>query len=107
MNGFDPEIGSVGAAIAAAAPVVIAAVKMLKDAGIDGQDLLAVVKKEAPDAEPLGDFEATDPETPEAAALTKKVPGSDTQIASFQINPFIIVGGLAVLYFLTRKKGRK
>lgn len=106
MNGPE-QIGSVGAAIAAAAPVVIAAVKLLKDAGIDGQDILAVVKKEAPDAEPLGDFEATDPETPEAAALTKKTPGPDVSSASFQVNPLLIVGGLAAVYFLTRKKGRK
>ena len=64
----------------------------------------------APNAEPLGDFEATDPETPEAAALTKTTPGEMQQTASpvgFQINPFLIVGGLAAVYFLTRKKGRK
>lgn len=106
MNGPD-EIGSVAVAIAAAAPVVVAAVKMLKDAGIDGSDILAAVKKEAPDVEPLGDFEATDPETPEAEKLTKKKPGPEVQSASFQVDPLLIVGGLAALYILTRKKGRK
>lgn len=108
MNG--PEIGSLAAAAAAAAPIIIAATKLLKDAGIEAEDIRGAIQKIAPGAQPLGDFEAADPETPEAAALTKTTPGEMQQNASpvgFQINPVLIVGGLAAVYFLTRKKGRK
>lgn len=108
ING--PEIGSLAGAAVAAAPIVIAATQLLKDAGIEADDIRGVIQKLAPGAEPLGNVEATDPETPEAAILTKQTPGQLTQSASpvgFQINPFLIVGGLAAVYFLTRKKGRK
>lgn len=108
MNG--PEIGSLAGAAVAAAPIVIAATQLLKDAGIEADDIRGAIQKLAPGAEPLGNVEATDPETPEAAILTKQTPGQLTQSASpvgFQINPFLIVGGIAAVYFLTRKKGRK
>ena len=108
MNG--PEIGSLAAAAATAAPIVIAATKLLKDLGIEADDIRGAIQKIAPGAQPLGDFSAADPETPEAEALTKKTPGEMFESAgpvSFQINPFLIVGGVAALYFLTRKKGRK
>ena len=108
MNG--PEIGSLAAAAAAAAPIVIAATKLLKDAGIEADDIRGAIQRIAPNAEPLGEFEASDPETPEAAALTKTTPGVMTPSESgvgFQVSPFLIVGGLAAVYFLTRKKGRK
>jgi len=108
MNG--PEIGSLAAAAATAAPIVIAATKLLKDLSIDADDISGAIQKIAPGAEPLGDFEVADPETSEAAVLTKTTPGEMQQSASvvgFQINPFLIVGGIAALYFLTRKKGRK
>jgi hypothetical protein len=106
MNG--PEIGSLAAAAATAAPIVIAATKLLQDLGIDAEDIRGAIKKIAPGAEPLGEFEAADPETPEAEALTKQTPGTMTPAkpVGFQINPFLIVGGLAAVYFLTRKKGR-
>jgi hypothetical protein len=102
--GVDP----VTAAAATSAPIIIAAVKFLKDLGIEPGDILEVVKKIAPGAEPLGDFVATDPETAEAANLTKTTPGATPAgPIDFKINPFLIAGGLAAVYFLTRKKGKK
>jgi len=102
--GVDP----VTAAAATSAPIIIAAAKFLKDLGIDPGDILEVVKKIAPDAEPLGDFVATDPETDEAAKLTKTTPGATPAgPIDFKINPFLIAGGLAAVYFLTRKKSKK
>lgn len=59
------------------------------------------------EGKPLGDFEATDPETREAAEATKTTPGTTSGPINFKINPFLIAGGLAAVYFLTRKKGRK
>jgi hypothetical protein len=102
--GVDP----VTAAAATAAPILLAVRKFLKDIGIDAEDIAGVVGRIAPGAQPLGDFEASDPETSEAAALTKTVPGTTpTSAIDFKINPFLIAGGLAAVYFLTRKKGRK
>jgi len=102
--GVDP----ITAAAATSAPIIIAAVKFLKDLGIDPGDIVDAVKKIAPGAEPLGDFEASDPETDEAAKLTKTTPGTtEAGPIDFKINPFLIAGGLAGIYFLTRKKGRK
>jgi hypothetical protein len=102
--GVDP----VTAAAATAGPIIIAAAKFLKDLGIDPGDIVDAVKKIAPGTEPLGDFEASDPETDEAAKLTKTTPGTTpTGPIDFKINPLLIVGGLAAVYFLTRKKGRK
>lgn len=126
MNGHGayPEGEYIGvaaeAAAVAAAPIVIAAVKFLKDAGIDTKDVSDFINNVAPDAEPLGDFEATDPETPEAEALTKTRPGSkegkegplSTEPApgfmgNFKISPIMIGAALVGVYFLTKKKGRK
>lgn len=102
--GVDP----VTAAAATAAPILLAVRKFLKDIGIDAEDIAGVVGKIAPGAQPLGDFEASDPETSEAAALTKTVPGqTPTSQLGFKVSPLLIAGGLAAAYFLTRKKGRK
>jgi hypothetical protein len=107
--GVDP----VTAAAGTSAPIIIAAVKFLKDLGIEPGDVLDAVKKIAPGAEPLGDFEASDPETTEAAALTKITPGAqDTttglSTSNFKINPLLLVGvaGAAFL-LLKKKKGKK
>lgn len=97
------------------APILIAAAKFLKDLGIDPGDIVDAVKKIAPGVEPLGDFVATDPETDEAAALTKQTPtGTQTPgktgeaSAGFQISPFLIAGGIAAVLLLTmKKKGKK
>jgi len=109
--GVDP----VTAAAGTSAPIIIAAVKFLKDLGIEPGDVLDAVKKIAPNAEPLGDFEASDPETTKAAALTKITPGekairtgepaTDNQ---FKINPLLLIGvaGAAFL-LLKKKKGKK
>jgi hypothetical protein len=108
--GVDP----VTTAAATSAPIIIAAVKFLKDLGIEPGDVLDAVKKIAPGAEPLGDFEATDAETAEAAGITKITPGaapggSDLQSTlGFKINPLLLVGvaGAAFL-LLKKKKGKK
>jgi hypothetical protein len=116
--GVDP----VTAAAGTSAPIILAAVKFLKDLNIDPGDVLDAVKKIAPDAEPLGDFEASDPETAEAAGITKMIPGgataapgtnSDLQSSApaadtkFKINPLLILGVAGAAYFLLKKKGRK
>jgi hypothetical protein len=107
--GVDP----VTAAAGTSAPIIIAAVKFLKDLGIEPGDVLDAVKKIAPGAEPLGDFEASDPETTEAAALTKITPGAQDETtglstSNFKINPLLLVGvaGAAFL-LLKKKKGKK
>jgi hypothetical protein len=107
--GVDP----VTAAAGTSAPIIIAAVKFLKDLGIEPGDVLDAVKKIAPNAEPLGDFEASDPETTEAAALTKITPGAQNETtglstSNFKINPLLLVGvaGAAFL-LLKKKKGKK
>jgi len=115
--GAPDEIGvePVTAAAATSAPILIAAAKFLKDLGIDPGDIVDAVKKIAPDVQPLGNFEAADPETDEAAILTKQTPGDfstpgkqeSATDTGFKINPLLIVGGLAAVYFLTQKKGRK
>ena len=106
--GVDP----VTAGAATSAPIIMAAVKFLKDLGIEPGDVLDVVKKIAPDAEPLGDFEASDPETNEAAAITKITPGDQDQTTgvsttNFKINPLLIVGVAGAAFLFSRKKGKK
>jgi hypothetical protein len=106
--GVDP----VTAAAGTSAPIIIAAVKFLKDLGIEPGDVLDAVKKIAPDAEPLGNFEASDPETTEAAALTKITPGAQDETtgvstSNFKINPLLLVGVAGAAFLLMRKKGRK
>lgn len=112
--GVDP----VTTAAAGSAPIIIAAVKFLKDLGIEPGDVLDAVKKIAPGAEPLGDFEATDAETAESAALTKQNPSQQLDPSDlnkgvepaknvFSINPLLIVGVAGAAYFLLKKKGRK
>jgi hypothetical protein len=116
--GVDP----VTTAAATGAPIIIAAVKFLKDLGIEPGDVLDAVKKIAPDAEPLGDFEATDAETAEAAGMTKMIPGGATAApgtnsnlqssapatdTKFKVNPLLILGVAGAAYFLLKKKGRK
>jgi hypothetical protein len=101
--GVDP----ITAAAATAAPILLAVRKFLKDNGIDAEDITNVVKRIAPNAQPLGDFQASDPETPEATQLTKTTPAASGAGFDFKINPFLIAGGLAAVYFLTRKKSRK
>jgi hypothetical protein len=109
--GVDP----VTTAAATSAPIIIAAVKFLKDLGIEPGDVLDAVKKIAPGAEPLGDFEATDAETAEAAGITKQTPGGQAITTGepatdnqFKINPLLLVGvaGAAFL-LLKKKKGKK
>lgn len=103
----EPNVGfAAAAALTAAGGIILGAVKFLKDNGIEAGDLLDAVKKVAPGTEPLGNFEATDAETAEAAQLTKTTPGTTSPI-DFKINPFLIAGGIAAAYLLTRKKGRK
>ena len=101
----------VTAAAATSAPIIIAAVKFIKDLGIDPGDVVEAVKKIAPGAEPLGNFEATDPETTEAAALTKVTPGEmETETATgtgFKINPLLIVGVAGAAFLLMKKKKGK
>jgi hypothetical protein len=102
--GVDP----ITAAAATSAPILLAVKKFLSDIGIDAEDITAAVKKIAPGAQPLGDFQASDPETTESAALTKTIPGQTPESPiGFKISPLLIAGGLAAAYFLTRKKGRK
>jgi hypothetical protein len=106
--GVDP----VTAAAGTSAPIIIAAVKFLKDLGIEPGDVLDAVKKIAPDAEPLGNFEASDPETTEAAALTKITPGAQDETtgvstSNFKINPLLLVGVAGAAFLLMRKKGKK
>jgi hypothetical protein len=112
--GVDP----VTTAAATSAPIILAAVKFLKDLGIEPGDVLDAVKKIAPDAEPLGNFEATDAETAESAALTKQIPGDaqagqtstnlqTTEATGFKINPLLIIGVAGAAFLLLKKKGRK
>ena len=112
--GVDP----VTAAAGTSAPIILAAVKFLKDLGIEPGDVLDAVKKIAPDAEPLGNFEATDAETAESAALTKQIPGDaqagqtstnlqTTEDTGFKINPLLIIGVAGAAFLLLKKKGRK
>ena len=112
--GVDP----VTTAAAGSAPIIIAAVKFLKDLGIEPGDVLDAVKKIAPGAEPLGDFEATDAETAESAALTKQNPSKQLDPSDiekgiepaknvFSINPLLIVGVAGAAYFLLKKKGKR
>lgn len=112
--GVDP----VTTAAASSAPIILAAVKFLKDLGIEPGDVLDAVKKIAPGAEPLGNFEASDPETAESAALTKQNPSeqldpSDKEMSVtsakdvFSINPLIILGVAGAAFLLLKKKGRK
>lgn len=106
--GVDP----VTAAAGTSAPIILAAVKFLKDLNIDPGDVIDAVKKIAPGAEPLGDFEATDPETTEAAALTKITPGQQDETTgvsstNFKINPLLIVAVAGGAFLLLRKKGKK
>jgi hypothetical protein len=106
-------VDPVTASAISASPIIIAAVKFMKDAGIDPGDILDAVKKIAPNAEPLGDFEASDPETTEAAGLTKITPGAaqgntDLQSTSgFKINPLLLVGVAGAAFLLLKKKGKK
>lgn len=112
--GVDP----VTTAAAGSAPIILAAVKFLKDLNIDPGDVLDAVKKIAPGAEPLGDFEASDPETAESAALTKQIPGNaqagpttsnlqTTEETGFKINPLLILGVAGAAFLLLKKKGKK
>ena len=112
--GVDP----VTTAAASSAPIIIAAVKFLKDLGIEPGDVLDAVKKIAPGAEPLGDFEATDAETAESAALTKQNPSGQLDPSDlekgvepaknvFSINPLLLVGVAGAAYFLLKKKGKR
>ena len=107
--GVDP----VTAAAGTSAPIIMAAVKFLKDLGIEPGDVLDAVKKIAPGAEPLGNFEATDAETAEAAGLTKLDPSDKemqtTEAANvFSINPLYIIGAAGVAFLLfKKKKGKK
>lgn len=115
--GAPDEIGvePVTAAAATSAPILLAVSKFLKDLNIDPGDIVDAVKKIAPGVEPLGNFEASDPETDEAALLTKQTPGDfntpgkqESTTDKKGINPLLIVGGLAAVYLLTmKKKGRK
>jgi len=115
--GVDP----ITAGAITSAPIIVAAIKMLEDAGITAEDIRNTIKKIAPGTEPLGNFEATDPETAQAAALTKTMPEEnnvrpgtssgelDTTRPgmNFKINPLLILGVAGAAYFLMKKKGRK
>lgn len=100
---------AVATAAATASGALLAAAKLLKDAGIDPGDVIDAVKKLAPGAKPLGDFQASDPETKEAEDTTSQSPTKkepETQ-SSFEVSPLIIGAGLVGLYFLTKGKSRK
>lgn len=87
---------SVTAAIATATPIIVAAKKLLTAAGVKEGDIRALI---LPNEERAGD------------KLPDEFPEYDpTKQMGFMPSPLMIggiLGGLALVYFLTKKKGRK
>ena len=92
-------LAAVGAFLATAAPALIAAKALFKKNSIpDGEEGDVITPSEEKNTEPLPKgFEAADPETGSSGVLT----------TGFKASPLLIggvVGGLALIYFLTKKK---
>lgn len=93
------DLAAVGAFLATAAPALIAAKALFKKNSIpEGEEGDVITPDEEKDTEPLPKgFEAADPETG----------GKGETGTSFKPSPLLIggiVGGLALVYFLTKKK---
>jgi hypothetical protein len=94
--GIDP---ATAAAIAAAAPIVLAVVNFLKKEGVP-----EIPGDVPPGTEPLNTgagFVATDPDP---GVRPTPVAATGTASTGFQINPIILMGGAAVLFLLLNKK---
>jgi hypothetical protein len=93
-----PTLAAITAAIAAAAPILLAVTKLLQKEGIQTEELAPAGSKPL---DPTGEgFTASDPET-------TKTPGP---IIGFMPSPLLIggaVAAIALIYFLTSKKSRK
>lgn len=92
-------LAAVGAFLATAAPALIAAKALFKKNSIpEGEEGSVITPDEEKDTEPLPKgFEAADPEGGSSGVLT----------TGFKASPLLIggvVGGLALIYFLTKKK---
>lgn len=93
------DLAAVGAFLATAAPALIAAKALFKKNSIpEGEEGDVITPDEEKNTEPLPKgFEAADPETGSSGGLT----------TGFKASPLLIggvVGGLALIYFLTKKK---
>jgi len=93
------DLAAIGTFLATAAPALIAAKALFKQNGIpEGEEGDVITKDEADATEPLPKgFEAADPETG----------GKGGTGTSFKPSPLLIggvIGGLALVYFLTKKK---
>lgn len=93
------DLAAIGTFLATAAPALIAAKNLFKENGIpEGDEGDVITKDEADATEPLPKgFEAADPEGGSAGGLT----------TGFKVSPLLIggiVGGLGLIYFLTKKK---
>jgi hypothetical protein len=102
-----PAVGATGAELLAAAlPIILAASKLLKSENVEAEDLAEI----SATAQPLGEFEATDAETPEAQKVTQLQPGSNGgssggALSNIPIVPILIGGAaLAILLFAGKKK---
>jgi len=101
----EPATVGLAGAIAAAAPVLIALPKLLQALGVKSSEAIDESAADALEiAEPLGDFETTDPETPEAAEVTKQTPQATTSQSSAggsDMSKFLLPAAAiaAVLYF--------
>lgn len=82
-------------------PIVTALTNLFKKNKIDDSGVL-----EPGEAQPLGNFQASDPETKEAEQYTKTTPGKTESALGFKINPLLLAGGLVAVYLLTKKKGK-
>jgi hypothetical protein len=108
VTGYDdnePFIGiAIEAAIASAAPILIAAKKMLKDAGINPEDIKNIISpEEETEAEESGN-KITDPNFVAADDENKGAGGLTT---GFKPSPLLIGGVLGagvLIYLLTKKK---
>jgi hypothetical protein len=100
----EPVAAGLAGAIAAAAPVLIALPKLLKSLGVGSTDAIDEQADESLDvAEPLGDFESTDAETPEAREVTKQTPTASSIPGGFNIQSLLLPGALVTgLYFLSK-----
>lgn len=100
----EPATAGLAAAIAAAAPVLIALPKLLKSLGVGSTEAIDEQAEEsAEDSEALGDFEATDGETPEARTVTKQTPQPTAASGGFDINSLLLpAAGLTALYLFSK-----
>lgn len=93
------DLAAIGVFLATAAPALVAAKALFKKNSIpEGEEGEVITADEEKDTEPLPKgFEAADPETGSSGGLT----------TGFKASPLLIggvVGGLALIYFLTKKK---